>query len=256
MKKQLRRNNMSIILNEKKFAESAIVNGFTTKNVKETVFTLSKYYHSLGLSINEIHDNLDKFMSVNYQNYNPVEWSKVLDYDISKMKNHPLIELEYVPITKNELITIQEIKGVELQRLAFTLLCIAKYGNMTFESNNDWAARDSKEIFTSARIKKTVENRGLMFHELMTLRLIGYSKLPDNTHVKVKFIDNDSETILQVKDLNNLGSEFRFYLGEKFVRCEECGILMKPKTDIKRCSECNTVYRREYFRIKKQEERN
>lgn len=70
---------------------------------------------------------LENFMLVSYPNFNPVKWQDTIERQVKKAKKYSLIEIDFIPITKNELDTIKSIKNKPQERLAFTLLCLAKF---------------------------------------------------------------------------------------------------------------------------------
>lgn len=247
---------MEIILNEREYAEKIVATGVIPKPESDSLYILAKYFEYLGVKNNELESRLNEFMERNYKNYNAVSWSKTLDYVIHKAKRHDLIEIDYIPVTKNELKTVQEIENKELRQLAFTILCIAKFYNKINPQNNDWVNQDFDYIFDSARIQKNNNDQALMFYELKTLGLVRFSKIPENTNINVLYADDGSEEVLQIRDYRRLGFEYLKYVGEKFINCVDCGILMRPKTQAKRCTKCQKEYRREYYRIHKQNSRS
>lgn len=240
---------MEIILNEREYAEKIVATGVIPKPESDSLYILAKYFKYLGVKNKDLESRLNEFMERNYKNYNAVNWSKTLEYVVRKAKRHDIIEIDYIPVTKNELKTVQEIENKELRQLAFTILCIAKFYNKINPQNNDWVNQDFDYIFDSARIQKTNNEQASMFFKLKTLGLVKFSKIIENTNINVLYVDDNSEEILQIRDFRRLGFEYLKYTGEKFINCVDCGILLIPKTQAKRCSRCQKQYRNEYMRI-------
>ena len=195
-------------------------------------------------------------MASNYKNYNPVKWDITLDYEVKRAKKKSLVMITGIPVTKGELETIQKVKSKQLQRIAFTLLCVAKFNNMVNEKNHNWVNRESKEIFSLTHMQKSRKEQSLMMNDLRTLGLIKYSKIVDNVNVTVNFVDNESEVVLLIDDCRELGYEYLKYLGEKFINCQDCGRLVKVHIcDVKtcRCKECQYEQDKERKRKWKQE---
>lgn len=236
---------------------------------------------------------LENFMLVSYPNFNPVKWQETIERQVKKAKKYSLIEIDFIPITKNELDTIKAINNKPQERLAFTLLCLAKFGNAVNLQNNDWTNREDKEIFRMANIQVSVEKQSAMVNSLRNKGLIQYSRIVDNLNTNVLFIDNESEVILEIEDFRNLGYEYALHCGEKFFKCENCGVLVRQNeknnkklcnecskyrpietkiiicqdcgkeiavdskdNETTRCEECYKKYRTEYYRLKKREQRN
>lgn len=187
---------------------------------------------------------LENFMLVSYPNFNPVKWQETIERQVKKAKKYSLIEIDFIPITKNELDTIKAINNKPQERLAFTLLCLAKFGNAVNLQNNDWTNREDKEIFRMANIQVSVEKQSAMVNSLRNKGLIQYSRIVDNLNTNVLFIDNESEVILEIEDFRNLGYEYALYCGEKFFKCENCGVLVRQneKNNKKLCNECSRYH--------------
>jgi DNA-directed RNA polymerase subunit RPC12/RpoP len=184
---------------------------------------------------------LENFMLVSYPNFNPVKWQETIERQVKKAKKYSLIEIDFIPITKNELDTIKVINNKPQERLAFTLLCLAKFGNAVNLQNNDWTNREDKEIFRMANIQVSIKKQSAMMNSLRNKGLIQYSRIVDNLNTNVLFIDNESEVILEIEDFRNLGYEYALYCGEKFFKCENCGVLVRQneKNNKKLCNECS-----------------
>ena len=95
-----------------------------------------------------------------------------------------------------------------------------------------------------ANIQVSVEKQSAMVNSLRNKGLIQYSRIVDNLNTNVLFIDNESEVILEIEDFRNLGYEYALYCGEKFFKCENCGVLVKQneKNNKKLCNECSKYH--------------
>lgn len=203
-----------------------------------TLGILARYWNYMGYNKKEICNLLNSFMIANYKGYNPVKWDLTIDKLASKASKYPLIQIDYICITKHELNTIQSINGKPLQRIAFTLLCLAKFYNAVNDKNNNWVNSKINNIFKMAKVQASKTNKPLMINDLKNLGLIKYSAKVDNININVRFINNESEVILQIKDFRDLGYEYALYCGEKFVRCLDCERLTRSNKTKKRCKEC------------------
>ena len=222
-----------IILNEKEYVNSILL----TKNIEisKTYTFLSMYarylYHDMGLRKAGINKELNKFMLENYPRYNPVDWASSIEKYSTKAEKYALCECRGVWITENELTTIKEIGNKVLERLAFTLLCLAKFRNYRNSNNNNWVNYSNGEIYKLACINTTAFDKDLKFNQLRELGLIEYAKKVDNLNIRVLYIDDDSENKLFVTDFRKLGYEWRLYKGEKYIRCSDCGILTRKNSN-------------------------
>lgn len=196
-------------------------------------------YHEKGLRKLNIIKELNIFMENNYPNYNPVDWSASLEKYANKAGKYPLCECEGIWVTENELRTINEIHDKVLERLAFTILCLAKFRNYRNPNNNNWVNYSNGEIYSLACINTTAFEKDIKFNRLRELGLIEYAKKVDNLNIQILYIDDDSEKKLFVFDFRKLGYEWRLYKGEKYIRCSDCGILVKRTSNRKKyCKDC------------------
>ena len=92
-----------------------------------------------------------------------------------------------------------------------------------------------------ACINTTAFDKDLKFNQLRELGLIEYAKKVNNLNIRVLYIDNDSESKIFVSDFRKLGYEWRLNNGEPYIRCADCGILVrKNKGTTKYCKYCKS----------------
>ena len=115
---------MSIVLNEYDWAEKMIANHDLGKKPIETLSRVSKYYYENHYSKREIRSLLDSFMLQCDPSASLVHWSDMLDKVAKNVSKFPLIRLDGVDITGEELAKIETLEGKQIRRLAFTLLCV------------------------------------------------------------------------------------------------------------------------------------
>lgn len=251
---------INIILNEKDYVEKILNQDKLSKKPTFDLRLLAKYYyHEEKLTPNKIYLKLVDVMEDKYNNFALAKWQSTL-LDLSKnSKKYPLVQIDYIPVTKNELLTINNIASKPIKRLAFTLLCLSKYRNAINPKNNDWENYKFKDIFKMANIQASKKEQGFMVHDLRNLGLIKMNKIVDNLSINICYVDKEnSEEILQIRDFRNLGYEYLLYCGEKFIRCEKCGILTrKNSTNDKYCKECKSFVKNEqnkqYYNLGKQD---
>lgn len=231
----------NIVLNEKACAEYALENLILGSKPTETLGRVARYYYSIGYKKKEIGSLLEDFMLKCDPTINIVKWQATIDKQVSSADKYELIDISGVEITQSEMEKIQQVEGKLLQRLMFTMLCLAKYGNAINPNNNNWVNRKDKEIFSLANITLTTKRQSLLINDLWTMQYIGYSRVVDNININVKIVDNESPTVLYISDFRNLGNQYMRYCGEKYIECECCGKVVKEKHGKQRyCTECAT----------------
>lgn len=217
---------MSIVLNEYEWAERMINNHELGKKPIETLNRVAKYYLENKYSKREIRKMLDTFLTQCAPSASLVHWSDTLDKVAKNVGKFPLIRLDGVDITKNELERIETLGGKQVRRLAFTLLCVAKYWDIVSESNNHWVNSPDKEIMQMANINTSIKRQSLMFAELREAGFIRFSKKIDNLNVQVLFME-PGETALHIQDFRNIGYQYLKHYGAPYFECVNCGITVK-----------------------------
>lgn len=240
---------MPVILNEAKEVERIIEKGEVGNKPTSTLFLLGKYYRQKqSLDKEQTINKLNEFMKLNYKNYNPALWEETIE-DISKKANkYSLREIDYIGITQSELDRISEINNVKYEKLLFTMLCYAKLYNTLSENNNGWVNADIKEIYRIARVTVKYKNdKFLYLNDLESMGLISFSSKNDNLNLQINFVNMDGGPVIQINDFRELGYEYLNHIGSgKFVRCKECGRLIKQSgNNTHYCTFCKNLKRLE-----------
>ena len=108
-------------------------------------------------------------MQERYPGYNPADWSLRLETCAKNADRYALCECTGIRITANERKTIEAIHNKVLERLAFTLLCLAKFNDFRNPANNHWISYSNGEIYKTACINATAFNKDSNYHRLREL---------------------------------------------------------------------------------------
>lgn len=219
---------MTVVLNETEWAKDKIINSEMGRHPFETLCRVAKYYMSAeGDNRQAVRGRLETFLLRSNPTASVVLWSNTLDNAIKFAAKNPTIDIEYIPVSKNELDTIQGLKGAQLQRLAFTLLCLAKYWDVVNSVGTHWVNSKDNEIMKIANINTSIRRQCLLYNQLYESGLIRLSRKIDNTNVQVCFVD-DGETVLKISDFRNLGFQYKLFAGDNnYFRCQECGLVVR-----------------------------
>lgn len=217
---------MSIVLNEYEWAEHMIQNHDIGKKPVETLGRVAKYYFAAGYSKREVRRMLDTFLVQCDPAASLPSWSDMLDRIAKSVDKYPLIRVDGVNITAKEMEAIEKLEGRQIRRLAFTLLCVAKYWDAVSDRNDHWTNTADREIMQMANISTSIKRQSGMFAELKRAGMIRFSKKIDNLNVKVVFMESD-ETVLHIQDFRNLGYQYLKYCGGPYFECENCGLTVK-----------------------------
>lgn len=232
-----------VILNECEYAEKCLRDGVIDTKPFNTLSILAKYYyHHCGFKKKKIVCLLLEFLKKYYPRYelDELSWRTTVEKIAANAGKYQLFEISGVKISKKEMAVIERINDKVLERLAFTMLCLAKLSDIKYPQNNGWVNISSKDIFKYARISCTSAEREIKIGKLWRMELLEFSKRNDNLNCRVTFIDNNSDESLFVSDFRELGYEYKKYKGEPFVHCAECGILIRANKNgtKKYCKDC------------------
>lgn len=217
-----------IILNERKWAEDAVEN----KNLHGCTFMTSKLvarlYLNLGQDKPSAVESVRKFIESCDTILSSVKVSDIAEAAVCAAYKHDFVEIDSIPVSATEMQTIRQIPfGRQAERLAFTLLCLAKYWNAYYNNDSSWVNNKDTEIMSIANIKTSSARQSKLYRNLNEAGLISFSKRVDCTNVKVNFCDKNDDSVMEVTDFRNLGNQYLMYIGEPFFVCEECGMVTK-----------------------------
>ncbi len=219
-----------IVLNEYEWAENMIRTRELGRKPYETLCRVAKYYADKdGMSKKKVREALDDFLLLCNPTASIPKWSKTLDYAVARAYKYDAIQIDYIAITKPEMEKIDSLGGTQLRRLAFTLLCLAKYWDSVNPKMDHWVCSQDSEIMRMANISASIKRQSLLYHTLRQNGLIRFSKKIDNTSVRVQFIE-DGDVVMKVYDFRNLGYQYLMFHGEPYFVCTSCGITTKIKS--------------------------
>lgn len=196
-----------------------------------------------GMQKKEIQQKLSSFLLECDPKIVLLEWEDLIDRSIKNAKKYPIIIIDSVVITEPEMEMIDALHGRQLRRLAFTLLCIAKYRCAATGEKSMWVNNPDNEIMKMANINTSITRQCALFAKLRELGMIRFSKRVDNTSVEVLFAQ-DGKAAMEIRDFRNLGYQYLMFHGESYYVCSECGITEKENSPSTRgpkkkyCREC------------------
>lgn len=229
-----------IILNEKKYAKEAIDSLNLGKKPYDTIVRVAKYYKSEGYSKEETRKLVEQFMIRCDSGVSLVKWDSAISSAVAAAEKYPPICIDGIGITEKEIEAVHSLNGVLLQRLLFTLICLAKLGNEINSKNNNWVNRPQNEIFRLANINITSKRQSLMINDLWQAGVVEYSKLVDNTNLNIKTVYDD-EVAVVISDFRNIGNQYMKYVNNEdgYFNCEICGLTLKQRgRSQKYCDKC------------------
>lgn len=233
---------MTIVLNERDWAEDMITQRTLGKKPFETMCRVARYYLDNGIPKREVRKMMDSFLLQCDPTASLPKWQESLDKALNRAMKYEAISLDGVTVTKPEMKKIESVSGKQAQRLAFTLLCLAKYWNAISEKNDGWVNNKDSDIMRMANINTSIKRQSLMYFNLNAAGMIQFSRKVDSTNVRVCFME-DGEPAMYITDFRNLGYQYMKHHGEPYFVCKNCGVTTRYRNTEKGlcqkyCSEC------------------
>lgn len=219
---------MEIILRENLWAQEMIREKDLGKKPSETLRRIGRYYLDNGHKKQELLGLLELFIIQCDPTASLPKWHNALTNIVKAAIKYNAVDISYLEVYKEELDKIETIKSSPVKRLAFTLLCLAKYWNAVRDSNDGWVNSKINEIMRMANVSASIKRQGAMLKELEDLGFVQFSRMVDNTNVKVLFLGGDKVEI-QIDDFRNLGYQYLMYKGGPYLKCANCGITTRIK---------------------------
>lgn len=216
-----------IVLNEYEYAEQAIKERSLGNKPSETLTRVAKYHLYNGLTKSEVRKRLEEFIRMCDPTAALPKWDKAIDYAISRAVKFELVDIDSINITKKEIEVINNIEGRPCKRLAFTLLCLAKYWQAVNPSADYWVGNKDTEIMKLANITTSLRKQSKMFSDMRDAGLLQFAKRVDSNAVKVCFVNNDGDIAMKIDNFRDLGNQYLMYIGEPYFMCKSCGRVMK-----------------------------
>jgi len=237
---------MRIVLNQKTLAEKMISSHKPGDGVglRESLRLLARYYYSQGMKRREIRKKLEEFLLECRPDTSVVKWMGWLDRTVRCVDKYPILDIDSIPVTQPEMERIDSLPTERLRRLAFTLLCVAKYRLAENEKADGWVSTPDSKIMSMANIRASVRDQDMRFGRLIEAGIIEQATRIDNTNERVVIFE-DGEPVIKIRDFRNLGYQYQMYHGTPCYVCVECGLTCKikskhpNKSHPKYCRECS-----------------
>ncbi|MCM3387312.1 hypothetical protein M3649_04085 [Ureibacillus chungkukjangi] len=239
-----------IVFDEKKYAEKMLKKGFFTKNKNVyELHILAKYYFYIGKTKDEVKELLTKFCNKYVEYFNMDEWYGVINRTISTASRGNLVTDKHVDITKSELDTIQTLKDIREQKLAFALLVLYKFYNykrfkVTLEDLFNISDLLSYNSETRLRLLHSLTSQGIIDIDMRGRRWVSFS-------------EKESESfIIRIKDFDCFIYEYYLFLKlDGFMSCTNCNKATVYYYNKQYCPNCKDEIRKETWRKSKSKSR-
>lgn len=239
--------------NEEKYAKQIENKGFLTKYHNYELTILVKYWKKQGIKPKERKEKIYDFCRKYIENFNEVKYFKKINTALARgsRKDNPLIVIESISITKNEIEYINNIKkiGYDYRKILFSLLvnmkikkeiCRLKYGKK-LEYNY---LGGKQKIFDEILKVSKVSNAYRINEIINILSQLGYIDVRTKGKINLLFmerIEDSDEIVFNINTYDNIGYYFDRYNGDnRIIECIDCGKLIKQSRNKRKkyCLDC------------------
>lgn len=218
---------MTYVLNEIEWAKEMISQNSLGDKPFETLCRVAKYYISEGYKGHDLRMLMCTFLVKCDPCISIPKWEDTIKNAISRAQKYKLVMIDEIVVTKNELEAIRALKSIQTERLAFTLLCLAKYYDAVNPNSDHWVNAPDNDIMRMANINTSIRRQSAMYHTLNELGMIQFSKKVDNTNIRVCF-EQDGDAAISVVDMRNIGYQYMRHVDAgRYIVCQNCGITAK-----------------------------
>lgn len=237
---------MSMIFNEEEYAKKIIENGI--QNNKKKYYDLqivANYLRNLKYNDKEIEIELHRICEMSFSDYNRVRMSDGIDARVKRSKEKRMKINSPIDITKRELEIILSENDRKIRNLMFVLLVLAKYNmsNSINKTEEYYVTYNDVDIFKLCDTFVRKDERLELMYYLSSKK---YVTPTSQLSFSVNYVYEDSPSILNFRPDTDMVYYFEQYLGGIFIKCENCGKLVKKTNNkLKYCKECAKIKKNE-----------
>lgn len=247
------------IFNEKEYIEGIIeARQVDLSNPTNTIRKLARYnFYVNGYTKSKNYNAIVDYMSKNFKDFSEMTYQKSIDGCIRDVDKTPFKNIKCVRITKSELEKISALDDIKKQKLAFILLCTAKYRDQYNPDNCHKTDISATDLYKMARVVLPRDQRNTYLHFLVENGLVEQHNNSKTKNKKLLFVSEDAndEVVLELKevDFKELAYVYMSWKnnGDGFTKCQRCGITIKQSKTRPRkyCEACAEVVEREQKRL-------
>lgn len=230
---------LNIYLSDLENAKFVLEQKRLTKNYFNDLRLVGRYYLNMGYSKNQAREKIDEFMLACGVDCKTNVFTDKGDNAIKAAERMRFIVNDSIYIFKHEMDVIDSLDGIQLRKIAFTLLCLAKYWDLKRDNNNHWIYNKDSEIMSMANVAVTTRRQSELYRKLQDYGLVRFSRKVDGTSMMINFLSNEGACVLAISDFRNLGYQYLRFHGGAFFSCENCGVTTRATgKNHKYCQSC------------------
>lgn len=216
------------------------------KNANEHMMLLAKYnFYVEKMDDTENYHSIVSYMSTYWPSFMEADHQQKIEDFVKNAHKYGFKSIDSIKITRKELDFIASLDNIRLEKIAFVLLCIAKYECYYHDEPKYWICWPLNAISKLARVHVTRDENRKLFRELVLAGAIESNSSGVNLYEHVLFVSDgkDDETVLELSevDYKELAYTYLYYKNgfSGYIHCEKCGRLVKQKSNRQKfCDEC------------------
>lgn len=236
------------IFNERQSIE-AIINASEVDviNPTNTIRKLARYnFYVLKYGQTKNYNAIVEYMSRNYKDFSEFAYQKDILGCIRDVEKTPWKNIDVINVTKSEMDIILTLDDIRKQKIAFVLLCTAKYRDAYNENNGHKTDISVTDLYKMARVVLPQKERTVFLHFLIQEQLVEKHTFAGVKNKKVLFVSEnfDDEVVLSLREVDFLELAYIYmdYISDHagYSYCEKCRRMIKnSKTKPKKyCESC------------------
>ena len=228
------------------------------EHIGRTIYRRAKYnYFIKNLNDTKNYDSIMNFITENSSlGLTDLELYELVQKTIKTIRKSSLKLVEHIYITQSELDFIVSLNDIKLEKIAFVILCLAKYHNEVSEDADNCIYFKLNEIKNMARINMGKVDFEYFYNNLYDCGALQENNSPTSKIQILNFVSTDvnDPVILELQEVDYLELAYVYlswkHKGQGYARCQKCNRLMKQgKTKPRKyCEECAKEAERENTR--------
>lgn len=222
-------------------------------NVYDYIKMLAKYnYYVNNMSDQDNYADVVAYIKRHWDMFEEQTYEKNIENSIKYAKKRSFKAIDDIAIYRSELDFIQSIGDIRLEKIAFVLLCVAKYDHYYSDSPDYWVNRSISSTFKLARVHVTAKEQPKLFRELYLTGAFVTSNRVGDVNQRLLFVSDgiDDEIVLALNenDYKELAYLYLFYKNgfDGYIYCGKCGHLTKKRSNNQKyCKKCSEINKKE-----------
>lgn len=229
------------------YAKSVINNyNIDEKNANEHMMLLAKYnFYVENMDDNANYHSIVEYMKKYWKLFSEQDNQQKIEDFVKNAHKYGFKNIDSIKITRRELDFIASLGNIRLEKIAFVMLCIAKYKCYYDDEPTYWICWPLNAISKLARVHVTKDENKRLFRELVLAGVFESNSFGTNLYEHILFVSDDKndEVVLELSEIDyeELAYTYLYYKNgfSGYVHCEKCGRLVKQKSNNQKyCINC------------------